>query len=40
MSEAAAEDTAEGTGGVEFGRVHLDLAWLAGSRDHEAVLRV
>lgn len=36
MSETAAEDSTGGAGGVEGGRVHLDLALLAGRGNHEA----
>ena len=39
MSEATAEDPSGGTRGVESRRVHFDLAGLARSRNHEAVLR-
>lgn len=38
MSETAAEDTSGGTGGVEGGRVHLDLPEGLGGRGDEDVL--
>lgn len=40
VSETAAEDSTEGTGGVEFRRVHLDLAWLARRWNQEVLLSV
>lgn len=39
MSKAAAEYPADRTRGVELGREHLNLAWLAWSRNHEGLVR-